>query len=155
MNDKIAKYELLLKQMAEFNDLEIPNSGKICSILSLLKDSLDLFWIGLYMKTNENTLGLGIYQGLPACTLIPYGKGVCGTAAATAQVQIVDDVTTFPGYIACHAEAASEIVLPGFKQGNVSFVLDVDSKEIAAFNNTDALYLGKVVNILETLLLEP
>ena len=138
---------MLLKQIDSIIVPEIPDSGNICNILGLLKSELNHFWAGIYIK-NGNTLGLGPFQGLPACTVIQWGRGVCGTAASKGETIIVDDVSEFPGYIACHAETASEIVVPGFNNGEVTFVLDVDSAEKAAFDKIDQVYLEQVAAIL-------
>jgi len=145
--DKKERYNLLIKQIESIIVDEIPDSGNIGNILGLMKSELDLFWVGLYIR-NGSTLGLGVFQGLPACTVIQWGRGVCGAAAATGETVIVDDVSEFPGYIACHAETASEIVVPGFKNGQVVFVLDVDSASTSAFDNTDKTYLEQISQIL-------
>ena len=146
-SDKKEKYELLIKQIESIIVDEIPDSGNIGNILGLMKSELDLFWVGLYIR-NGNTLGLGTFQGLPACTVIQWGKGVCGTAASSGETVIVDDVSEFPGYIACHAETASEIVVPGFQNGQVTFVLDVDSASKSAFDGIDKTYLEQISHIL-------
>ena len=144
---KAEKYQLLLKQISSLIVDEIPDEGNLCNILALMKSELNLFWVGIYIKKGDK-LGLGPFQGLPACTVIQWGKGVCGTAAASGETIIVDDVTAFPGYIACHAETASEIVIPGFKNGTVEFVLDVDSEKKAWFDETDQHYLEKISTAL-------
>jgi GAF domain-containing protein len=147
--EKQSRYELLLKQMESLIVEDIPASGNISNLLAQMKGSLNLFWVGLYLRQGD-TLGLGSFQGLPACTRIHWGKGVCGTAAAKGETVIVEDVTQFPGYIACHAEARSEIVIPGFDaKGEVSFVLDVDSEELAAFDETDKRYLEQAARLFE------
>jgi L-methionine (R)-S-oxide reductase len=147
VDSKKEKYEMLIKQVNSLIVNEIPDSGNIGNILALLKSELSLFWIGLYIRKGD-MLGLGTFQGLPACTLIHWGKGVCGTAASLGVTQIVADVSLFPGYIACHAETASEIVIPGFKNGVVEFVLDVDSERKSAFDGTDKHYLEQIAAIL-------
>ncbi len=147
VTDKKEKYALLIKQIESIIVNEIPDSGNICNILGLMKAELDLFWVGLYIR-NGSTLGLGAFQGLPACTVIQWGRGVCGAAASSGETVIVDDVSEFPGYIACHAETASEIVIPGFINGKVSFVLDVDSASKAAFDSIDKTYLEQISQIL-------
>lgn len=152
MQDKKARYELLLKSMEALVTDQIPAEGNVANLLALLRQEFELFWVGLYMRTGEKKLGLGIFQGLPACTVIDFGKGVCGTSAQREETVIVDDVSGFPGYIACHSEARSEIVVPGFKEGKVDFVLDVDSVELAAFDEVDKEYLEKVVRLLEEIL---
>ena|SRR5665213_2795239 len=146
-SDKEQTYKMLLKQIESIIVDEIPDSGNICNILGLLKSELNLFWCGIYVKKG-NTLGLGAFQGLPACTVIQWGRGVCGTAASKGETIIVDDVSEFPGYIACHAETASEIVIPGFTNGQVNFVLDVDSAQKGAFDKTDQVYLEQVAKVL-------
>ncbi|RYD79558.1 MAG: GAF domain-containing protein [Sphingobacteriales bacterium] len=151
--EKRERYETLLRQMRELIVDGIPAEGNISNLLAHLKTERNLFWVGLYMRTSENALGLGIFQGMPACTKIHFGKGVCGTAAEKAETVIVDDVSEFPGYIACHSEAQSEIVIPGFNDfGEVSFVLDVDSVELAKFDAIDKEYLEKVVKLFEEIL---
>jgi len=145
--NKTTIYELLLKQINSLIVDEIPDEGNICNILGQMKKELDLFWAGLYIKKGDK-LGLGAFQGLPACTVIKWGKGVCGTAASTAKTMIVEDVMDFPGYIACHEETTSEIVIPGFQNGEVTFVLDVDSEKKAAFDTTDQHYLEQITAII-------
>jgi len=130
----------------------IPASGNICNLFALMKTEMGYFWCGLYIRQTGNTLGLGPFQGLPACTVIQWGKGVCGTAASTGEVQIVDDVSLFPGYIACHAETQSEIVIPGFINNEVAFVLDVDSIEKGYFNDMDKKYLSLAAKIMAKIL---
>jgi len=147
LTDKNEKYALLIKQIESIIVDEIPDSGNICNILGLMKSELDLFWVGLYIR-NGSMLGLGAFQGLPACTVIQWGRGVCGTAASSGETVIVDDVSQFPGYIACHAETASEIVVPGFMNGQVAFVLDVDSGSKSAFDEVDKTYLEQISQIL-------
>ena len=145
--DKDEKYQMLLKQIESIIVDEIPDSGNLCNILGLMKSELNLFWAGVYIKNGE-TLGLGAFQGLPACTVIQWGRGVCGTAASKGETIIVDDVMEFPGYIACHAETASEIVIPGYINGEVKFVLDVDSDVKSAFDETDRKYLENITATL-------
>ena len=149
---KTEHYELILSQMQALITPGIPAEGNIGNILGQLRLEKNLFWVGIYKRIGEDELGLSHFQGMPACTRIAWGKGVCGTAAQKGETVIVDDVTLFPGYIACHSEAQSEIVIPGFdKDGNVSFVLDVDSVDLAHFDETDKLYLEKMVRMLEEL----
>src|SRR5690606_26467336 len=107
---------------------------------------------GIYLKQASGNLAIGPFSGLPACTKITWGKGVCGTAAAKGETVIVDDVTQFPGYIACHSETKSEIVIPGFINGEVTFVLDIDSTEEAYFDEIDKEYLEKFGKMIEKLL---
>ena len=94
------------------------------------------------------TLLLGPFQGPVACTRIPYGKGVCGTAWKEARTVIVPDVERFPGHIACSSESRSEIVVPVIRSGRVTAVLDIDSRSLATFDATDAHYLELLAALL-------
>ncbi|WP_183984056.1 GAF domain-containing protein [Sphingomonas jinjuensis] len=97
----------------------------------------DLNWAGFY-RTIGDELVLGPFQGKAACIRIPFGEGVCGTAAATTSTQLVEDVHAFPGHIACDAASRSELVVPIVRDGRVIAVLDLDSPEPARFNAEDA-----------------
>lgn len=97
----------------------------------------DLNWAGFYRRIDD-TLVLGPFQGKAACIRIALGKGVCGTAAATATTQLVADVHAFPGHIACDAASRSELVVPIVRDGRVIAVLDLDSPEPARFDGEDA-----------------
>ena len=99
-------------------------------------------------------LVLGPFQGKPACIRIPFGKGVCGTAAKKDETQLVKDVHEFPGHIACDSASRSEIVIPiHYKSGVVAAVLDIDSPDLARFDETDQSGLELCVNVLEKYLL--
>lgn len=145
--DKTEKYELVLKQIEASFDDELDYYTNMNNVLAILKYTFNWFWTGFYMLKND-TLYLGPYQGMIACTKIKLGKGVCGTAAATKKTLIVDDVTKFEGYIACHAEPKSEIVVPGIKDAKLIFVLDIDALEYTAFDETDRFYLETIVKKL-------
>ena len=97
----------------------------------------DLNWAGFYRMV-EGELVLGPFQGKAACIRIPLGKGVCGTAAATRETQLVEDVHAFPGHIACDAASRSELVVPLVHDGRLIGVLDLDSPEPARFDAEDA-----------------
>ena len=97
----------------------------------------DLNWAGFY-RVVAGELVLGPFQGKAACIRIPFGKGVCGTAAATGTTQLVEDVHAFPGHIACDAASRSELVVPILRDGAVIAVLDLDSPEPARFDAEDA-----------------
>ncbi len=107
----------------------------------------DINWVGFYIR-KEDELVLGPFQGKPACTRIPIGKGVCGTAAETMESQLVMDVHEFPGHIACDTESNSEVVIPIVRNGKLIAVLDVDSPEKARFTKGDVEGLEKVVEII-------
>ena len=100
------------------------------------------------LRTPE--LRLGPFQGKVACVRIPFGRGVCGTAAATRISQLVEDVHQFPGHIACDSASNSEVVVPIFKDGQVVGVLDIDSPNVARFTQEDLAGLEQVVKALES-----
>ena len=104
----------------------------------------DLNWAGFYRMVGDE-LVLGPFMGKPACIRIPLGRGVCGTAAATRETQLVEDVHAFPGHIACDAASASEIVVPVLHEGRLIAVLDLDSPVPARFNADDARALETLV----------
>ncbi|WP_075181980.1 GAF domain-containing protein [Pantoea sp. 1.19] len=105
---------------------------------ALLFERLDgVNWAGFYLLTEENTLVLGPFQGKIACVRIPVGKGVCGAAMASGEVQRVDDVHAFPGHIACDAASNAEIVLPLRVNGRLIGVLDIDSTQHQRFDADD------------------
>lgn len=107
----------------------------------------DLNWAGFYRNVGGE-LVLGPFQGRPACIRIPFGSGVCGVAAATSQVQRVEDVNAFPGHIACDSASASEIVVPIIRHGELIAVLDLDSPKVGRFTEEDeagCVALGEVL----------
>ncbi|MDQ3078158.1 MAG: GAF domain-containing protein [Pseudomonadota bacterium] len=108
----------------------------------------DLNWAGFY-RNLDSELVLGPFQGRAACIRIPFGKGVCGTAAATRQVQRVDDVHIFPGHIACDSASASELVVPIVRDGELIAVLDLDSPNTGRFDEEDeagCVSLGEILS---------
>ena len=107
----------------------------------------NLNWVGFYLLENKN-LYLGPFQGLPACTEIPLGRGVCGKAALARETLIVPDVNAFIDHIACDSRSQSEIVVPIVHKDHVLGVLDVDSPIKYRFNQNDQLFLEKIVNNL-------
>lgn len=100
------------------------------------------------LRTPE--LRLGPFQGKVACVRIPFGRGVCGTAAATKTSQLVEDVHQFPGHIACDSASNSEVVVPIVKDNQVVGVLDIDSPSVARFTQKDLTGLEQVVKALES-----
>lgn len=110
-----------------------------------------LNWAGFYRNVGGE-LVLGPFQGRPACIRIPFGKGVCGTAAATLEVQRVDDVNAFPGHIACDGASVSELVIPIVRDGVLLAVLDLDSPEPARFDEADKAGLTAIAALLAKLL---
>lgn len=149
---KEERYESLLPKVKSIIGDESNLVANVSNITSILKDSFDEFsWVGFYFLGNENKgeLILGPFQGRAACTRIGKGKGVCGQAVNRKQTIIVEDVNEFPGHIACDTDSKSEIVVPIIKNGSVKGVLDIDSYEYSAFNETDKAYLEDLIhNIL-------
>ena len=111
-----------------------------------------LNWAGFYFLQNE-TLVLGPFQGLPACTRIPLGRGVCGTAAARNETIVVDDVHDFPGHIVCDSASLSEIVVPLTIAGKLSGVLDIDSPEPARFGPAERTLVEAIATLYAEALL--
>ena len=116
---------------------------------ALLNEKLEgINWVGFYTIKNGR-LVLGPFQGKVACTIIPIGKGVCGTAARTDSTQLVPDVHKFPGHIACDSASNSEIVIPMHRNGEVFGVLDIDSPLFNRFTEEDRKGLEEFARILE------
>ena len=116
---------------------------------ALLNEKLDgINWVGFY-TLKEGRLVLGPFQGKVACTIIPLGKGVCGTAAAQDRTLLVDNVHTFAGHIACDSASNSEIVVPMHRDGVVFGVLDIDSPLFSRFTEEDRKGLEQFLRILE------
>ena len=107
----------------------------------------DLNWAGFYRNVGGE-LVLGPFQGRPACIRIPFGSGVCGAAAASLQVQRVDDVHAFPGHIACDSDSGSELVVPIVRDGELIAVLDLDSPSRARFTKEDEAGCVRIAEIL-------
>lgn len=142
-------YELVIKQLQALIADEpnfIANLSNASSLLNVFLDKVN--WVGFYLTDGEDMLVLGPFQGLPACVRIPFGRGVCGTAASKAETQLVADVHAFPGHIACDAASQSEIVVPMVKEGRVIGVLDIDSPIKDRFDEVDKRYLEKFVAVL-------
>ncbi|MFD3445295.1 GAF domain-containing protein [Microbacteriaceae bacterium 4G12] len=141
-------YETVIRQLAALIDGEDNFVANMANAAALLNQFLqDINWVGFYI-VEENELVLGPFQGLPACVRIPFGRGVCGTAASTKETQLVADVHQFPGHIACDAASNSEIVIPMIKDGNIIGVLDIDSPSKNRFDEIDQAYLEQFVAAL-------
>ncbi|HEY0922358.1 GAF domain-containing protein [Rheinheimera pacifica] len=147
--DKTALYRLLNQQAQALIDGETDLIANMANLSALLFNQLpDLNWAGFYiMRAGE--LVLGPFQGQVACVRIAVGKGVCGTAVATGQVQLVKDVHEFPGHIACDAASNSEIVLPLRHKGEIIAVLDIDSPLLARFDFDDQAGLEQLIKLFE------
>ena len=146
-NDKAGRYRELLPQLASLVEGEPDLIANLANVTAALRDCLPIAsWIGFYMRRG-NELVLGPFQGKVACVRISIGRGVCGTAAAERRTVIVPDVEKFPGHIACDAGSRSEIVVPIVHGGEVVAVLDLDSYELAAFDEVDAEHLARVAGL--------
>ena len=145
-------YALLLEQ-AEALTEDVPYStANLANLSALLYAALEeINWAGFYLAEGD-TLVLGPFHGQPACVAIPWGKGVCGTAAALNETQLVPDVHRFPGHIACDSASRSEIVVPLRRAGKVIGVLDIDSPLPARFTEADRAGLERFAALAERLL---
>lgn len=142
-------YELVIKQLKALVADEPNMIANLANASALLNVFLkEINWVGFYLTDEENMLVLGPFNGLPACVRIPFGRGVCGTAASTKETQLVEDVHQFPGHIACDAASQSEIVVPMIKNGKVIGVLDIDSPIKGRFDKVDQQYLEKFVEVI-------
>ena len=165
----MADYGLLAKQIVSLAEIDAHWLPVLSNAAALLWDALDdINWAGFYLvdpvtvsvaepdaalSTHElrtPELRLGPFQGKVACVRIPFGRGVCGTAAATKTSQLVEDVHQFPGHIACDSASNSEVVVPIFKDDQVVGVLDIDSPNVARFTQEDLAGLEQVVKALES-----
>lgn len=140
---KKERYQALLPQLESLVASETDIVANMANIAAALKEAFNFFWVGFYV-VKEGMLVLAPFQGPLACTRIKFGKGVCGTAWKEARTVVVPDVEQFPGHIACNSASKSEIVVPITKTGEVVAVLDIDSDEPDAFDETDALFLEKL-----------
>jgi len=142
------QYKSLLPQLEALVNGEYDLIANMANISAALKAQFNFFWVGFYL-VKEDELVLGPFQGPIACTRIKKGRGVCGKVWALSNYLIVPDVNAFPGHIACNSLSQSEIVLPLLANNEVFAVLDVDSDLPADFSEIDAIYLQKVICLLE------
>lgn len=138
---------LLIEQIKSLTNKELPLVSNLSNVSAVLNQLENINWCGFYLA-KENTLYLGPFQGEVACTVIPFGKGVCGTAAKEKKSIVVKDVNEFPGHIACSAASKSEIVVPIIKEDEVKAVIDIDSPLINRFGEEDRLLLEEIAGIL-------
>ena len=143
MDDKQAQYELLHKQLLALAEVENDEVALMANAAALIHDAFHFWWTGFYRVVGEE-LVLGPFQGPVACSRIPFGRGVCGTAWKMRQSIIVPDVEKFPGHIACR----SEIVVPLVRHDRVVAVLDIDSEHLSTFDETDRVGLEKLAAVL-------
>lgn len=146
---KIVRYDQLKMELTAVLEGELNHIARYSTFICMLSQAFKprFFWTGVYIvdPLNPNELVIGPYQGTLGCLRIPFGKGVCGTAAVKQESVLVPDVHEFPGHIACDSKSNSEVVVPLFdKPKNLLGVLDIDSEQFNAFDNID-------VNKLESL----
>lgn len=147
--DKNQTYQLLVKQVESLLQDEDNAVGQLANAAALLQDTMGWWWTGFYL-VKDNELQLGPFQGPIACYRIKRGKGVCGTAWHENRTIVVPDVEQFPGHIACSSLSRSEIVVPlRDDEGTVIGVLDIDSKELATFDDEDARWLEEIARVIE------
>ena len=145
---KEAQYDLILRQLAALLEGEEDGIAKMANVAAVLHESFGFWWTGFYRVAGEELI-LGPFQGPVACMHIPFGKGVCGTAWKRNASVVVPDVEQFPGHIACSSASRSEIVVPVHgPDGTVTAVLDIDSDRLATFDETDRIWLEKIVTLL-------
>lgn len=174
---KEERYQEVIPQIKGLISGEDDLIANLANVAAILKEAFDFFWVGFYLVKpvsghaepasidslqSGRELVLGPFQGPLACTRIKYGKGVCGSAWKQARTLVVPDVDKFPGHIACSSLSRSEIVVPLFNEkgigsgedasGSVVAVLDIDSREIATFDEVDAKYLGQLSAMIGELL---
>ncbi len=145
-------YGVLCAQLTALTEGVENRVTNLANAAALLYFSLpDVNWAGFYLANGE-TLELGPFAGKPACVKIPFGKGVCGTAAASGKTVTVPDVHLFPGHIACDADSNSEIVVPLLCGGALFGVMDIDSPLTGRFTEEDRAGLEAFAHTLETAL---
>lgn len=146
-SDKQKIYESLFRQIESVIEGEDDAIANMANASSLIHEAFGFWWTGFYI-VKDGVLVLGPFQGPVACTRIPFGKGVCGTAWERQETIVVPDVHLFPGHIACSSLSRSEIVVPIFDGTTVKAVLDIDSKELATFDETDSHWLERITGLL-------
>ena len=145
--EKHTTYQEVYKQIESVVSDENDLIANMANSAALLHEAFGFWWTGFYIVKDEQ-LVLGPFQGPVACTRIGFGKGVCGTAWERRETIVVPDVHKFPGHIACSSLSQSEIVVPMFRNDEVYAVLDIDSKVLATFDDTDKEWLEKIVALL-------
>lgn len=149
---KNTDYNLLLSQAKAITAGEPDLIANLSNLSALVYDTLaDVNWVGFYLTREPETLVLGPFQGKVACLRIAFGKGVCGTAAATRATQRVIDVHEFAGHIACDSASNSEVVVPLIVNDVVVGVFDLDSPSVGRFSDEDAAGLTQLGRFIETL----
>ena len=145
---KEEQYQTLLPQIKGLLEGEPDLVANLANVTAALKEQFNWLWVGFYL-VKHNELVLGPFQGPVACTRIKKGRGVCGKSWEDKKTLIVPDVEKFPGHIACSSLSRSEIVIPIFKNNEVTAILDVDSEALDHFDETDKKYLEEIVNLIK------
>ena len=148
MMTKQEKYTSLLPQVQAVMDENVDIIANMANMAAMLHETFGFWWTGFY-RVIGSELVLGPFQGPLACTRIPHGHGVCGSAWKERRTLVVPDVEQFPGHIACSSASRSEIVVPVFHHDEIIAVLDIDSDRLATFDQTDAEYLEQMVMLLD------
>ena len=155
---KTENYQLLVEQIRSLVEGERDAVAVMANVAAAIHEAMGFWWTGFYRVmpkagSDDNELVLGPFQGPVACMHIPFGKGVCGTAWERRQTIVVPDVELFPGHIACSSLSRSEIVVPVIAtSGEVVAVLDIDSRELSTFDDTDSQYLETICSYIAPLL---
>ncbi len=148
---KEERYEQFLSQYRDFAKGERHAMPLLANTTALLKEAFGFFWVGFYLVKGSR-LVLGPFQGPVACSSIAYGRGVCGTAWRERKTIVVPDVDQFPGHIACSSSSRSEIVVPLVVPDTdgmqVAGVLDIDSDRLNEFDDTDRIWMERIVAVL-------
>jgi len=146
--DRASLFNALLPQLEALVAEEQDMIANMANVAAVLYSAFAWHWVGFY-RVDGDTLVLGPFQGPVACTRIPYGKGVCGTAWSSDRTMVVPDVDQFPGHIACSPHSRSEVVIPiRDQQAKVVAVLDIDSSELEDFSDIDVRWLERVCQLL-------
>ena len=145
---KAQKYQMLVSQIASLIEGEDDQIAMMSNVAAAMHQEMKFWWTGFYRVVGDELL-LGPFQGPVACMHIPFGRGVCGTAWQRQQTVVVPDVDQFPGHIACSSQSRSEIVVPVFSpDGKVTAVLDIDSENLATFDDVDRQYLEQICQMI-------
>ena len=144
---KEERYELLYRQVVSLTAGESDEIANMANVAAMIHYTFGFWWTGFYRVVGDK-LVLGPFQGPLACSRIAFGRGVCGAAWQRCESVVVEDVEQFPGHIACSSLSRSEIVVPVWQDGEIVGVLDIDSKELATFDEVDRCWLEKIVSAL-------
>jgi L-methionine (R)-S-oxide reductase len=149
--DRHEIYCALLPQIEAIIGVTDDLVANLANVAAILKEAFDFHWVGFYRTLSPQLLVLGPFQGPLACVTIPFGKGVCGKAAAERKTVVVPNVDLFPGHIVCSSLSKSEIVVPLVHKEETKLVLDVDSDRLDDFREEDQIYLEKIVRLIQLL----